>query len=388
MGEGLGEGKLNRIEEELNKLKQSNQFRTIPNVESKSDGKIVIDGVEYVNFASNDYLGISTKEYLRQEFFSDYDKHFSRLLSSASARLLTGSSPEYKDLEKTVTEIFNKEAGLIFNTGYQANLGVISALTGKGDVVFSDKLNHASIIDGMQLSKGDFFRYKHLDYDNLKKMLQEKSDKYKRALIVSESVFSMDGDAADIDKLVELKNKYNCILMIDEAHAFCACGETLAGLSYGKDVDIITATFGKAVGSFGAFCVSNEQIISYLINKARSFIFSTSIPPLNIAWSNWLLTEKRDYLKEQKQKLKQLTKAVHASLRLRGIQTPSSSQIIPLIIGNNKEAIEVSEQLRSLGFYIPAIRPPTVPEGTSRLRISLTADCRLEDFEEVLTVIS
>ncbi len=379
---------MDRIEEELNKLKQNNQLRTIPNIESKSDGKIVVDGVEYINFASNDYLGTSTKENLRLEFLNKVNNNdFLTLLSSASARLLTGSSPEYTELEKTVAKIFGKENALIFNTGYQANLGVISALIGKGDVIFSDKLNHASIIDGMKLSGGDFYRYKHLDYEHLEKMLSEKRDKYKRAIIVSESVFSMDGDMADIDKLVDLKNKYNCLLMIDEAHAFCAFGETIAGVSYGKDADIITATFGKAVGSFGAFCVSNEKIISYLINKARSFIFSTSIPPVNIAWSNWLLTEKMDYIEAQKKKLEHLTKAVHASLRLRGIQTPSVTHIIPLVIGDNEKTLKVSEKLRSMGYYIPAIRPPTVPEGTSRLRISLTSDCRLEDFEEVLSVV-
>ena len=379
---------MDRIEEELNKLKQNNQLRTIPNIESKSDGKIVVDGVEYINFASNDYLGTSTKENLRLEFLNKVNNNdFFSLLSSASARLLTGSSPEYTELEKTVAKIFGKENALIFNTGYQANLGVISALIGKGDVIFSDKLNHASIIDGMKLSGGDFYRYKHLDYEHLEKMLSEKRDKYKRAIIVSESVFSMDGDMADIDKLVDLKNKYNCLLMIDEAHAFCAFGETIAGVSYGKDADIITATFGKAVGSFGAFCVSNEKIISYLINKARSFIFSTSIPPVNIAWSNWLLTEKMDYIEAQKKKLEHLTKAVHASLRLRGIQTPSVTHIIPLVIGDNEKTLKVSEKLRSMGYYIPAIRPPTVPEGTSRLRISLTSDCRLEDFEEVLSVV-
>ncbi len=375
---------MDRIEEELNKLKQNNQLRSIPNIESKTDGKIAVDGVEYINFASNDYLGISTKADLRQEFLSASD---SVLLSSASARLLTGSSIEYTELETTLAKIFGKEKALIFNTGYQANLGVISALSGKGDVVFSDKLNHASIIDGMKLSGGDFYRYKHLDYEHLEKMLSEKRDKYKRAIIVSESVFSMDGDMADIDKLVELKNKYNCLLMVDEAHAFCAFGDTLAGVSYGKDVDIITATLGKAVGSFGAFCVSNEKIISYLINKARSFIFSTSIPPLNIAWSNWLLTKKCIYLQKQKRKLEHLTKAVHASMALRGIETPSVTHIIPLVIGDNEKTVKVSEQLRSMGYYIPAIRPPTVPEGTSRLRVSLTADCRLEDFEEILSVL-
>lgn len=377
---------MERIKEELNKLKVNNQLRSIPDIEAKSDGKIVIDGVEYVNFASNDYLGLSTKPDLRKEFF-DRDVYIQLPLSSASARLLTGSSPEYSKLEKTVANIVGKEAALIYNTGYQANLGVVSALIGKGDVVFSDKLNHASIIDGMQLSRGEFFRYKHLDYANLETLLKEKREKYNRALIISESVFSMDGDVADINKLIELKNKYNCLLMIDEAHAFCAYGAKLAGICHGKDVDIITATFGKAVGSFGAFCASNSDIINYLINKARSFIFSTSIPPFNIAWSNWLLTEKRDYIESQKKKLEHLVKKVHTSLKDRGMSTHSATHIVPIIIGSNEETIKVSEKLRSLGYYIPAIRPPTVPEGSSRLRISLTADCRFEDFEMVLNSI-
>lgn len=368
---------------ELELLKSKGQLRTIPNIESKTDGKIVIDGKEYVNFASNDYLGISTKTELEKEFLQN---NFYQL-STASARLLTGSSPEYKALEKTVANIFNKEAALIFNTGYQCNLGVISALIGRGDVVFSDKLNHASIIDGMQLAQGDFIRYKHFDYDNLEKLLQAKRKNYKRAIIVSESVFSMDGDVANIEKLIELKNKYDCLLMIDEAHAFCAYGKTLAGFTGGKDIDIITATFGKAVGSFGAFCVSSETIISYLINKARSFIFSTSIPPLNIAWSNWLLTEKRSFLEEQKNKLTKLTNDVHNLMTERGMDTVSTTQIIPIVIGSNEDTVKISEKLRAEGFYIPAIRPPTVPEGTSRLRISLTADCKLEDFAKVLDIV-
>ena len=371
------------IKQELEALRSKGQLRKIPEIEAKSDGKIVVDGKEYINYASNDYLGISTKDDLRREFL----KQNNSLLSTASARLLTGSSPEYQELESTVANIFKKEAALVFNTGYQCNLGVISALIGRGDVVFSDKLNHASIIDGMQLAQGDFFRYRHFDYDNLEKLLESKRGLYKRALIVSESVFSMDGDIADIDKLIELKKKYNCLLMIDEAHAFCATGKTLAGISGGKDIDIITATFGKAVGSFGAFCVSSDDIISYLINKARSFIFSTSIPPLNIAWSNWILNEKRDFLIFQKQKLQTLTGNVHKLLDSRSIKTPSESQIIPIIIGSNEETLKLSEKLRTEGYYIPAIRPPTVPEGTSRLRISLTADCRLEDFEKLLDII-
>ena len=240
----------------------------------------------------------------------------------------------------------------------------------------------------MQLSKGDFYRYKHLDYDNLEKLLIEKRENYNRALIVTESVFSMDGDIANIDKLIQLKEKYNCMLMVDEAHAFLAIGNSLAGICYNKNVDIITATFGKALGSFGAFCVSNEKIISYLINKARSFIFSTSIPPINIAWSNWLLNEKQNIILEQKNKLNSLIQSIHEILDSRNIITPSSTHIIPIIIGSNEKTLQVSEELKSKGYYIPAIRPPTVKEGSARLRISLTADHTLKDFVNVLDIIN
>lgn len=374
---------MSSISEDLALLRRNGQFRKIPDIDFKTDGKVVINGIEYINFASNDYLGISTKTDLIDEFLNEY-KH--ELFSSASARLLSGTSREFKELESTAAEIFNKEAALIFNTGYQCNLGVISALIKKGDVVISDKLNHASIIDGMRLAEGDFIRYRHFDYKQLETILKEKRSNYNKAVIVTESVFSMDGDIADLDKLIELKNKYNCLLMVDEAHAFCACGKTLAGISSNKDVDIITATFGKAVGSFGAFCAASGDIIDYLINKARSFIFSTAIPPINIAWSNWILTEKRTYLEERKKLLERIVQECHYLMNNKGINTVSASQIIPIITGSNEKTLEVSERLMALGYYIPAIRPPTVPEGTSRLRISLTADSRVSDFEKILNI--
>lgn len=374
---------MSSISEDLALLRRNGQFRKIPDIDFKTDGKVVINGIEYINLASNDYLGISTKTDLIDEFLSEY-KH--ELFSSASARLLSGTSREFKELESTAAKIFNKEAALIFNTGYQCNLGVISALIKKGDVVISDKLNHASIIDGMRLAEGDFIRYRHFDYKQLETILKEKRSNYNKAVIVTESVFSMDGDIADLDKLIELKNKYNCLLMVDEAHAFCACGKTLAGISSNKDVDIITATFGKAVGSFGAFCAASGDIIDYLINKARSFIFSTAIPPINIAWSNWILTEKRTYLEERKKHLERIVQECHYLMNNKGINTVSASQIIPIITGSNEKTLEISERLMALGYYIPAIRPPTVPEGTSRLRISLTADSRVSDFEKILNI--
>ena len=372
------------VEEELEKLKTNYQLREIPKITDKIDGKVFIDGKEYINFASNDYLGISTKKELIDEFLSENRS----LLSSASARLLSGNSFEYSELENNLAKLFNKESALIFNTGYQMNIGIISALIKRGDVIFSDKLNHASIIDGMKLSGGDFYRYKHLNYENLESLLIKHRSKYKNALIVSESIFSMDGDIVNIDKLVELKNKYDCILMLDEAHAFCTCENSYAGLGYGKDVDIVVATLGKALGSFGAFCATSDGIRTYLINKARSFIFSTSIPPINIAWSNWLLTQKLDFIKSQKGKLRQLVGDAYNILNEYGYNLSYNTQIIPVMLGSNQNANRISEKLKANGYYIPAIRPPTVPEGSSRLRISLTADINANDFKTAIEIIN
>lgn len=370
---------MKKISEELRILESKGQLRTIPHIEHKFNNSLNIEDKSYVNFASNDYLSISTDEDLAQEFLVNNKYQ----LSSASARLLSGTSKEYTELESTLAKLFNKESALIFNTGYQCNLGIISALCSKGDVIFSDKLNHASIIDGMRLSEGDFYRYNHLDYDHLEKLLATKRNSYNRAIIISESVFSMDGDVANIDKLIELKNRYNCLLMIDEAHSFCAFGETLAGITYNKDVDIITATLGKAVGSFGAFCISNKEIITYLINKARSFIFSTAIPPINIAWSNWLLTQKIEHLYHQKEKLQNISNKTRALFN----ETVSKTHIIPIIIGSNSDTIKISEKLKAEGYYIPAIRPPTVKEGSSRLRISLTANSDFNDLIKIAKIV-
>ena len=370
--------------DELKILKDKNSYRQIPEIDEKRGKYVIVDGKQLINFSSNDYLNLSTNEDLAQEFITEFSTNPQFQFSSASARLLSGTTTVYRDLEKVIAELVHKDSALIFNTGYQCNLGVISTLTGKGDVIFSDKLNHASIIDGMKLSEAQFYRYKHLDYEHLEELLIKHRNDYDKALIVSESVFSMDGDIANIRKLVELKKKYNALLMIDEAHAFCSIDDECAGLSDGLDVDIITATFGKALGSFGAFCASNKTIINYLINKARSFIFSTSIPPINIAWTKWLLTKKMDYINHQKNKLARITIGTHKYLKSLNINTVSESHIIPIVIGSDKKTVEVAEQLRSMGYFVLPIRPPTVPPNTSRLRLSLTSDIEFDDVKAVI----
>ena len=372
-------------EDELKRLKKNNSYRQIPEITEKDGKYVVVDGKKLLNLSSNDYLNLSGNEDLAKEFMNEFSENPQCQFSSASARLLSGTSSVYRELENVLANLFHKDAALIFNTGYQCNLGVISTLMGKGDIIFSDKLNHASIIDGMKLAEADFRRYKHLDYEHLEELLKKYRKKYDKALIISESVFSMDGDTADIRKLIELKNKYNALLMIDEAHAFCSIDDNCAGISEGLDVDIVTATFGKALGSFGAFAVSNKTIINFLINKARSFIFSTSIPPINIAWTKWLLTKKKNFIIKQKQKLERLVIGTHKYLSSQDMETTSDSQIIPVIIGEDDKAVNVAEQLRGMGYFVLPIRPPTVPPNTSRLRLSLTADM---DFGDIKTLIN
>lgn len=373
-------------DEEIKKLVEKDNFRQVHNIEYKTGKYLSIDGRSLLNFSSNDYLNISTDRDLLNEFIEKYKNHEEFILSSTSSRLLTGTSTVYKKLENNLAKIFNKEACLIFNTGYQCNLGVVSSLVNRDDVIFSDKLNHASIIDGMRLSSTQFFRYKHFDYNNLEELLIKHRHEYKKAIIISESVFSMDGDIADIKKLIELKKKYNCLLMIDEAHAFGIYGENLAGIADRdnllNDVDIITATLGKSFASMGAFCVSNRTIIDYLINKANSFIFSTAIPPVNIMWSNFLIEEKFNTVRQKAEKLNTLIKEAHNYIKDNG-----ETQIVPVIIGENNKTVKIAEQLRAKGFYVLPVRPPTVPVNTSRLRLSLTADITFDEFKTVIDTV-
>ena len=373
-------------DEEIKKLVEKDNFRQVHNIEYKTGKYLSIDGRNLLNFSSNDYLNISTDRDLLNEFIEKYKNHEEFILSSTSSRLLTGTSTVYKKLENNLAKIFNKEACLIFNTGYQCNLGVVSSLVNRDDVIFSDKLNHASIIDGMRLSSTQFFRYKHFDYNNLEELLIKHRNEYKKAIIISESVFSMDGDIADIKKLIELKKKYNCLLMIDEAHAFGIYGKNLAGIADRdnllNDVDIITATLGKSFASMGAFCVSNRTIIDYLINKANSFIFSTAIPPVNIMWSNFLIEEKFNTVRQKAEKLNTLIKEAHNYIKDNG-----ETQIVPVIIGENNKTVRIAEQLRAKGFYILPVRPPTVPVNTSRLRLSLTSDITFDEFKTVIDTV-
>jgi 8-amino-7-oxononanoate synthase len=372
------------FEKEIEILKENSQFRTVPVFDEKISKYIVSQGQKHLNLSSNDYLGFAYDKDLAKEFL-DYAKlQDDVLFSSASARLLTGNHKALEALEIYVSKLFNKERCLLFNSGYHANVGIVSALCQKGCAIFSDKLNHASIIDGMKLADGDFYRYKHFDYEHLEQLLQKNASKYSHIFIISESIFSMDGDIADIKRLVEIKEKFGAKLILDEAHGFGVFGEKGCGVAEEiAGVDLIVATFGKALASYGAFVVGDEVLIDYLINKARSFIFSTAIAPINAMWSLWLLENKMPHTFEKRQKLLSLAEKFRQELRNNDLKTLGASHIVPVIIGDNEKTVKVALELQSKGYWVLPIRPPTVPVGSSRLRISLNT---LMTEDEILPI--
>lgn len=356
----------------LEELKSHSHFRNLKNFEKKDEKYIYYKGKKLLNLSSNNYLNIADNQAITQEFLDNVGNRYS--FGSASARLLTGTLPVYQELEELLSSLYDKESALLYNSGYHANVGISSALNQKGDVVFSDKLNHASIIDGMRLSEGKFFRFPHNDMHALEKLLERERKNFNNAFIITESVFSMDGDIEDLKKIVELKKKYNCVMIIDEAHAFGVFGEKGLGvaeeLGIIDDVDLLVGTFGKAIGSMGAFVTGSKTMIDFLINKSRSFIFSTALPPINIAFSKWIIETQIFKTAQKRKNMLNLAK-----------KFGSQSHIIPVVIGENKDTVDLCEVLFHNGYFTLPIRPPTVPVGTSRLRLSLTADIREEELQ-------
>ena len=366
-----------QYKQELDALKLNSHLRSIKDFSQKSGKYITFEGRPLINLSSNNYLGVADNEDITREFLEFAGAKYS--FGSASARLLTGSLPVYKELEALLCSLFNKESALLFNSGYHANVGITSSIAGKNDVIFSDKLNHASIIDGMRLSQAKFFRYQHNNMESLEKLLIRERKNFDNAIIVTESVFSMDGDIADLRKIAEFKKKYNCILIVDEAHAFGVFGSKGLGICETPgllpEIDILVGTFGKSIGSMGAFAVGNRVLIDYLTNKARSFIFSTALPPISIAFSKWIIENKLPYTLEKRQKMLAL-----------GNKLGSQSHIIPVIIGGNAETEQMCKRLFDAGYFTLPIRPPTVPDGTSRIRISLTTDIEEKDLAKLCTI--
>lgn len=374
---------MNPFDKVLNDLKRENNLRGLPpDLSSRSD---------FYDFSSNDYMGLSEswKDYLPElrEAFPDAG------FSSSASRLLSIHQDLFKRLEDNLGNLYNREA-LVFNSGYHVNTGVISALSSlPSTLILADKLIHASVIDGLMLGKSQFKRFPHNDISSLNKIIEKEKGEFSNIIIAVESVYSMEGDCSSLKELVELKNRLNTnedgfriFLYVDEAHAFGVRGARGLGLSEEEgiidDIDFIVATFGKAAASTGAFVACSASAKEFFINKSRSFIFSTALPPVNIAW-NILMVKHLQGMAEERRILNSFASKFKRQIeQLTGFPNPSASQIVPLVTGDSSKALVLSHLLAQNGIIAKAIRRPTIPPGRECVRFSLRfSPLMKEDFE-------
>ena len=372
--------------QELIQLEQTGNLRGLPGIEL--DGKwIHLDEKKMLNLSSNDYLGIASDQKMRQDFLSnpDIDK---AIFSSSSSRLLTGNYPVYQKVERLLTDLYKKESALVFSSGYHMNMGILPAIADKNTLILADKLVHASIIDGIRISSAQCIRYRHQDYRQLEELLDKHHAGFRSMIIVTESIFSMDGDVSPLPLLVKLKKKYsNTFLYVDEAHAVGVRGLNGLGIAEEEDcipeIDFLCGTFGKALASMGGFVVCSKIFRDYLINRMRTFIFTTALPPIQLEWSFFVLNQMIN-MKEERMWLRKSSQTVKEALEEKGFTSTSSSHILPVVIGDSKETILKAGEMQRKGFYMLPVRPPTVPEGTSRLRISLTAGITSAELNQLI----
>jgi 8-amino-7-oxononanoate synthase len=372
------------IQEELELIRSKGLFRTTRLVQGRQSTRVMLDSREVLLLCSNNYLGLAEHPALTEAALRATESYGT---SSGASRLVSGNMALHEELEAAVAGFKRTEAALVFNSGYAANTGVISALVGRGDVIFSDRLNHASIIDGALLSGAKLVRYPHNDSAALVKLM-EKQRGNGRCLIVSDGVFSMDGDLAPLEDLAVLKTRYDALLMVDDAHGCGVMGEGGRGSAELRgvltDIDIHVGTFGKALGSFGAYAALSRELRDLLVNRARSFIFSTSLPPSVLAASLAAL----ELVQSMEGELLRKRLAANTAL-FRGLLcdagfpvSSSSTQIVPVMTGEAEPTMRFSEQLLSEGYFVQGIRPPTVPAGACRLRCTVMATHSAADLTE------
>lgn len=369
------------FESYIGQLQASGNYRSVP---ADRSGDPVVD------FSTNDYLGLGMRIDLQRQFFAR-DGMCDVPLTSSASRLLAATQNHYNALEARLGELYGRDI-LLFNSGYHANTGIIPALTDSSTLIVADKLVHASIIDGMMLSKCRFTRFRHNDFDHLEQILARAGADAANCLVIVESVYSMDGDSADMERLIEIKRRFPQILLyVDEAHAFGVCGKSGLGLaassSQSDAFDVIVGTFGKAAASMGAFCAVSAALRDVIVNRARSFIFSTALPPLNAAWTLFMV-DRIVGMDTEREHLRQLSAALNRVISPYSPAGTVPGHIQPLIVGDARRAVELSRRLEAEGFKALPIRTPTVPPGTERLRFSLSASmdaatvCRLGDALE------
>ena len=359
------------FKEQLNHKVNNHNLRTLKEYCPLDAVRVKRDDKEYLMMASNNYLGLTFDPRVIEGAVKGAQQYGT---GSGGSRLVSGTFPLFTELERSLAKFKNTEKALVFNTGYMANVGTISAVADKNTIIFSDALNHASIIDGCRLSRGTVKTYSHCDIDELKYLLKQ-VDRNTRKLIVTDGVFSMDGDIAPLDKLYELSRDYNALLMVDDAHATGTIGNghgTAAYFNLEKEIDIQLGTLSKSLGSVGGYVAGNSTIIDYLVNTSRSFIFSTALSPADIGAALCAL----HIIDSDPSVLERLQDNVgYMSDRLNsmGIYATDDTPIFPILIGKNEDTLVVSNYLYEAGIIGTAIRPPTVPVGESRIRLTVTA---------------
>jgi len=376
----LAENLLAGLQAELDERAANGLLRKRRLLETAQTAHIMVDGQQVLSFCSNDYLDLANHPQL---ITAMQDAVAKSGVGSGASHLITGHHQYHQQLEEVLATFVGLPAALLFSTGYMANLGVVSALVGRGDEIFADRLNHASLNDAAVLSRATLNRYPHNDLVALEGML--KASKVPRKLVMVDAVFSMDGDLAPVPELLTLCEQYNAWLLLDDAHGFGILGKQGRGvLSHFKMASphiIYMATLGKAVGAFGAFVAGDAVLIEYLLQQARTYIYTTASPP---ALSATVLAALKIIKQDEARRvhLKQLIDYLKSNLHLKSWQlTESQTAIQPLIVGSNEAALSLSEYLLTLGILVPAIRPPTVPKGTARLRISLSAAHNFDDIK-------
>ena len=380
---------MREIESELTELREKQLVRTLREVSSPQGRAVTLDGQEVLNFSSNDYLGLANDSRLT----TCMAEHCATVgVGAGASRLIVGTHKTHIQLERRLAEYHQSPDAVLFNTGYHANIGVLQAIASREDAIFSDQLNHASLIDGCRLSRASVHVYPHKDLTALSRLLSTYRHRARRGIIVSDSVFSMDGDQCDVDELVRLADVFDCLVVLDEAHANGVMGPNGAGIAQmaATERTIRVATLGKALGAFGGYALVYPIIGKLLRNKARSFVYTTAMPPaLAAAATAALRIVAGSEGKGLRERLQHNIRAFYTGVRRLKLDTglrPDSgtSPIIPIIIGSPQKTMEISAGLLDAGVYAQGIRPPTVPQGTSRLRFALSAAHTLDDVHTAL----
>jgi 8-amino-7-oxononanoate synthase len=375
---------LHWIEEELKLIRDKKLFRVLTELQSGQSPEIVIEGKRYILLASNNYLGLTTDPKVKEAAQKALEKYGT---GSGGSRLVSGSTDLHRELEERIAAFKKTEAAILFSSGYLANVGTISALVGPGDIIYSDELNHASIIDGCRLSHAEIKIYKHCDVKHLNSLLIQNRSRNKK-LILTDTIFSMDGDLAPLPELIEISEKYGCMLMIDEAHATGVLGKRGSGATeyFGVEdwVPIVMGTLSKAVGSLGGYVAGSKKLIDFLRNRARTYIFDTSLPASSLAASLSAI-DIIEFEPERREYLWHLIKKLKLELENLGLEVLSShSAVIPVLIGEAQPTLDFARSLRENGVFTPAVRPPSVPPGKCRIRATLMATHKEEHIELAL----